>query len=44
MKIRDSGMPEEDMWAGFFDPKMVVVVISLAPYHFGVTARKPNLG
>lgn len=24
MKVRDSGMPEEEMWAGFFDPDFIL--------------------
>jgi len=24
MKVRDSGMPEEEMWSGFFDPLLIL--------------------
>lgn len=30
MKVRDSGMPDEEMWTGFFDPARVLAVF--APY------------
>jgi SAM-dependent methyltransferase len=29
MKVRDSGMPEEEMWTGFFDPAKVLSIFSL---------------
>lgn len=29
MKVRDSGMPEEEMWSGFFDPAAVLEVLGL---------------
>ena len=29
MKVRDSGMPEEEMWAGFFDPAKVLSIFGL---------------
>lgn len=29
MKVRDSGMPEEEMWSGFFDPAIVLAVLGL---------------
>jgi ubiquinone/menaquinone biosynthesis C-methylase UbiE len=29
MKVRDSGMPEEEMWVGFFDPAKVLNVLGL---------------
>lgn len=29
MKVRDSGMPEEEMWAGFFDPAKVLAIFGL---------------
>lgn len=29
MKVRDSGMPDEEMWAGFFDPFKVLEVLGL---------------
>lgn len=29
MKIRDSGMPEQDMWEDFFDAKKILVVLGL---------------
>ncbi len=29
MKIRDSGMPEEDTWAGFFDPQTTLQQLGL---------------
>lgn len=29
MKIRDSGMPDEEMWTGFFDPTKVLAVLGL---------------
>jgi SAM-dependent methyltransferase len=29
MKVRDSGMPDEDMWIGFFDPAKVLEVLGL---------------
>lgn len=29
MKVRDSGMPDEEMWAGFFDPATVLEVFGL---------------
>jgi len=29
MKVRDSGMPAEDMWAGFFEPAKVLEVLGL---------------
>jgi SAM-dependent methyltransferase len=29
MKVRDSGMPDEDMWIGFFDPAKVLSVLGL---------------
>lgn len=31
MKTRESGMPDEEMWAGFFDPPAVLEVLGLAP-------------
>lgn len=31
MKTRESGMPEESMWAGFFDPAKVLQALRLAP-------------
>ncbi len=31
MKIRESGMPEENLWAGFFDPELVLRKLGLAP-------------
>lgn len=27
MKVRDSGMPDETMWSGFFDPPAVLFLI-----------------
>jgi SAM-dependent methyltransferase len=27
MKVRDSGMPKEEMWSGFFDPATVLAVL-----------------
>jgi SAM-dependent methyltransferase len=29
MKVRDSGMPDEEMWAGFFDPPKVLSILGL---------------
>ena len=29
MKVRDSGMPEEETWTGFFDPSKVLEVLGL---------------
>jgi len=29
MKVRDSGMPDEEMWSGFFDPAKVLAVFGL---------------
>jgi len=29
MKVRESGMPDEEMWAGFFDPAKVLSVFGL---------------
>ena len=29
MKVRDSGMPDEEMWTGFFDPFKVLEVLGL---------------
>lgn len=29
MKVRDSGMPDEEMWTGFFDPARVLAVFGL---------------
>ncbi len=29
MKVRDSGMPDEEMWIGFFDPAKVLSVLGL---------------
>jgi SAM-dependent methyltransferase len=29
MKVRDSGMPDEEMWVGFFDPANVLNVLGL---------------
>lgn len=29
MKVRDSGMPDEEMWTGFFDPAKVLTTLSL---------------
>ena len=29
MKVRDSGMPDEEMWTGFFDPAMVLTTLGL---------------
>jgi SAM-dependent methyltransferase len=29
MKVRDSGMPDEEMWSGFFDPAKVLAVLGL---------------
>ncbi len=29
MKVRDSGMPEEEMWSGFFDPASVLGIFDL---------------
>ncbi len=29
MKVRDSGMPEEEMWTGFFDPAKVLAIFGL---------------
>lgn len=29
MKIRDSGMPDEEMWSGFFDPTSVLEIFGL---------------
>jgi len=29
MKVRDSGMPEEEMWTAFFDPAKVLEVFGL---------------
>ena len=33
MKVRDSGMPDEEMWSGFFDPAAVLDVLGL---HHGI--------
>jgi hypothetical protein len=29
MKVRDSGMPDEEMWSGFFDPTTVLEILVL---------------
>jgi len=29
MKVRDSGMPDEEMWTGFFDPAKVLAIFGL---------------
>jgi len=29
MKVRDSGMPDEEMWSGFFDPARVLAIFGL---------------
>ncbi len=29
MKVRDSGMPDEEMWIGYFDPAKVLAVLGL---------------
>jgi len=29
MKVRDSGMPDEEVWAGFFDPSKVLAIFGL---------------
>lgn len=29
MKVRDSGMPDEEMWTGFFDPAKVLAILGL---------------
>jgi SAM-dependent methyltransferase len=29
MKVRDSGMPEEETWSGFFEPAMIMTVLGL---------------
>ncbi len=29
MKVRDSGMPDEEMWTGFFDPARVFTILGL---------------
>jgi ubiquinone/menaquinone biosynthesis C-methylase UbiE len=29
MKVRDSGMPDEEMWTGFFDPARVLAIFGL---------------
>ena len=29
MKVRDSGMPDEEMWSGFFDPDRVLAIFGL---------------
>ncbi|HCE66750.1 MAG: methyltransferase type 11 [Geobacteraceae bacterium GWC2_55_20] len=29
MKVRDSGMPDEEMWTGFFDPAIVLAMFGL---------------
>lgn len=29
MKVRDSGMPDEEMWSGFFDPATVLAILGL---------------
>jgi ubiquinone/menaquinone biosynthesis C-methylase UbiE len=31
MKTRESGMPEESVWQGFFDPRAVLAKLGLAP-------------
>jgi SAM-dependent methyltransferase len=31
MKVRDSGMPEENVWAGFFDPLSTLRTLRLTP-------------
>ena len=31
MKTRESGMPEEEMWQGFFDPDAILRVLKLTP-------------
>ena len=36
MKVRDSDMPEEEMWAGFFDPSKVLAI-------FGIDRRVQDL-
>ena len=49
MKVRESGMPEEPMWATFFDADqsqagfdVVVPFVSLPPHHDGVVGQKPS--
>ena len=29
MKVRDSGMPDEEMWTGFFDPAEVLTILGI---------------
>lgn len=29
MKVRDSGMPEEEMWSGFFEPARIMTILGL---------------
>ncbi len=31
MKVRDSGMPDEQIWDGFFDPSRILVRLGLTP-------------
>ncbi|MHC4306838.1 MAG: class I SAM-dependent methyltransferase, partial [Planctomycetota bacterium] len=31
MKIRDSGMPDEQTWGGFFDPQAILAKLGLTP-------------
>lgn len=31
MKVRDSGMPDEEMWDGFFDPASILACLGLTP-------------
>jgi len=31
MKVRDSGMPEEEMWSGFFDPELILQQMEVTP-------------
>lgn len=47
MKVRDSGMPDEEMWSAFFDPAKVpgLFVLDLGVRdHYGLLFRKPLQG
>ena len=41
MKTRESGMPPDEKWKGFFDPHAVGRGwIDLPPYHYGFVFQK----
>ena len=54
MRIRERGMPEEGVWAEFFDPESALRklrlapscgdVVELPPYHYGIVLERPRTG